>query len=74
VHWYGFRYWKTKMDFERAGEAGGGTKLVAVKVPVGQAAGGAPIRIQVAGRYLIEVSPGFDSSTLRSVIELLERR
>jgi hypothetical protein len=74
VHWYGFRYWKSKTDFERAGEAGGGTKLVEVKVPVRQPAGGGPVRIQVAGRYLLEVSPGFDGSTLRSVIELLERR
>jgi hypothetical protein len=74
VHWYGFRYWKSKVDLERAGESGAGTKLVAVKVPLLGGSGGGQIRIQVAGRYVVEVSPGFDGSSLRAVIELLERR
>jgi hypothetical protein len=74
VHWYGFRYWKSKVDFERAGEQGTERKLVAVRVPLPGGSGGGQIRIQVAGRYVVEVAAGFDGSSLRAVIELLERR
>jgi hypothetical protein len=72
VSWYGFRYWKVKLDAEEGGVAKGG-KLVAIRV-ASVDSGGGEIRIRVGGRYIVEVPPGFDGSTLREVIELLERR
>jgi hypothetical protein len=73
VNWYGFRYWKGKVDFEVGSPTPKETKLVAVKVP--RAGGGrGEIRIRVGGRYVVEVAEGFEGSTLRQVLDLLERR
>lgn len=76
VHWYGFRYWKNKLDLEAAGGVRSGeTKLVAVKVSTARAGcGGAEIRIRVGGGRLVEVSRGFDTETLRRVLSVLEGR
>ncbi len=74
VHWYGFRYWKSKVDFELCGGPAAGGKLVAVKVRAEGRAASGEIRIRVAGRYVVEVSAGFDGSLLGQVMDLLERR
>ena len=73
VSWHGFRYWKVKLDAEGEGGVAEGAKLVAIRVPRG-GVGGGEIRIRVGGRYVVEVSPGFDGGMLRQVLELLERR
>jgi hypothetical protein len=75
VHWYGFRYWKSKLDVEAARELRGDeTKLVAVKVASAGGCGGAEVRIRLNGGRLVEVSPGFDIETLRRVVAVLEGR
>lgn len=75
VHWYGFRYWKSKLDAEVAGQPeGAGTNLVAVKLPGRAGSDAAEIRIRVGGGYLIEVRPGFDIETLRKVLAVLGGR
>ena len=69
VHWYGFRYWKSKLDLEAAGEPrAAGANLVAVKVPARVGSDAAEIGIRVGGGHLIEVRPGFDTETLRRVL------
>jgi hypothetical protein len=75
VHWYGFRYWKSKLDAEAAGEPeDAGRILVAVKVPARAGSDAAEIRIRVGGGPLIEVRPRFDIETLRKVLAVLGGR
>jgi hypothetical protein len=73
VNWYGFRYWKAKVDCELAGVEGAESKFVAVKAPKVRASGG-EIRIEVGGRYVVEVTAGFDRGAVEEVLALLERR